>query len=469
VKPKILICSDSPALDTGFGRVAREIGTGLVMSGEFNVASLGWFHHFASDNDRLVPFRIFPTDLYNSGPGGADAYGQYTYPRVVESFRPDLVIFIGDEWMIRHAVRSPRRHKLIAYVPIDSAPILHAWADTFRMVDQVVAYGSFGEQSIRRLDPTLNVTKIPHGVHTDTFQPLLVDDKFFCKRELGLDTNAFVVGCVARNNSRKNLPRLIKAFRQFVNPGSSCQDCGEVSFRGGERCNNCGSTSLVHTEGKSDAQLYLHTVMNEPSIGHNLHQLINRFGLEQQTRWPKDLAVARGVSDVALNRAYNAMDVFSLPTGGEGWGLPILEAMSAGLPVLVTNYSGHVEFVAGAGELLNVSEFDTDPSTHGERAIVDIKDYVMKLDRFYYPAEKFIKRWGAYLREGGVDVDTVAALPAGVDLRRQMGERARVRAEQFQWSPIIGRWTSLIFKVLDRNPLDLIASSAPSPLSLEIL
>jgi glycosyltransferase involved in cell wall biosynthesis len=41
-----------------------------------------------------------------------------------------------------------------------------------------------------------------------------------------------------------------------------------------------------------------------------------------------------------IKELYLSSDVFVLPTRGEGWGLPIAEAMGLGLPVIVTNYSG---------------------------------------------------------------------------------------------------------------------------------
>eukprot|EP00727_Mastigamoeba_balamuthi_P006126 m51a1_g2132 hypothetical protein (716) ;mRNA; f:1706380-1709021 len=41
---------------------------------------------------------------------------------------------------------------------------------------------------------------------------------------------------------------------------------------------------------------------------------------------------------------YAAADAFVLPTHGEGWGLPIIEAMSMELPVIATNWSGTTEF-----------------------------------------------------------------------------------------------------------------------------
>jgi glycosyltransferase involved in cell wall biosynthesis len=39
-------------------------------------------------------------------------------------------------------------------------------------------------------------------------------------------------------------------------------------------------------------------------------------------------------------------DAFVLPTRGEGWGLPIAEAMAMQLPVIVTNHSGPAAFTS---------------------------------------------------------------------------------------------------------------------------
>ena len=55
----------------------------------------------------------------------------------------------------------------------------------------------------------------------------------------------------------------------------------------------------------------------------------------------------RGMRDL-----YRSADVFVLPTLGEGWGLPIHEAMAMGLPVVVTNHSGPAALVGDAGILL---------------------------------------------------------------------------------------------------------------------
>ena len=56
------------------------------------------------------------------------------------------------------------------------------------------------------------------------------------------------------------------------------------------------------------------------------------------------------IQEGALSRAemrdlYASSDVMVLPTRGEGWGLPIVEAMAMELPVIVTNFSGPTEYL----------------------------------------------------------------------------------------------------------------------------
>jgi len=57
-----------------------------------------------------------------------------------------------------------------------------------------------------------------------------------------------------------------------------------------------------------------------------------------------------------MPRLYKAADAFVLPSRGEGWGLPMMEAMAMGLPTIATNYSGMLEFMTPATSyLLSIS------------------------------------------------------------------------------------------------------------------
>jgi glycosyltransferase involved in cell wall biosynthesis len=42
---------------------------------------------------------------------------------------------------------------------------------------------------------------------------------------------------------------------------------------------------------------------------------------------------------------YRSADCFVLPTRGEGWGMPALEAMASGLPVISTGWGAQSEFL----------------------------------------------------------------------------------------------------------------------------
>jgi glycosyltransferase involved in cell wall biosynthesis len=56
-----------------------------------------------------------------------------------------------------------------------------------------------------------------------------------------------------------------------------------------------------------------------------------------------------------MGSLYRSADCFVLPTRGEGWGMPVLEAMACGLPTIATDWSGPADFLhEGVGYPLQV-------------------------------------------------------------------------------------------------------------------
>ena len=53
----------------------------------------------------------------------------------------------------------------------------------------------------------------------------------------------------------------------------------------------------------------------------------------------------RDVPEFEMPRLYKACDCFVLPSRGEGFGLPYVEASLCGLPIIATNHSGHTMFL----------------------------------------------------------------------------------------------------------------------------
>ena len=64
-----------------------------------------------------------------------------------------------------------------------------------------------------------------------------------------------------------------------------------------------------------------------------------------------------------VSSLFAAADAFVLPTRGEGWGLPILQAMATGLPTIATAWSGQMDFMSANNSYLlkaGLEEIPTD-------------------------------------------------------------------------------------------------------------
>jgi glycosyltransferase involved in cell wall biosynthesis len=68
--------------------------------------------------------------------------------------------------------------------------------------------------------------------------------------------------------------------------------------------------------------------------------------------------VRPGLSDAGMASLYNRADAFVYPTKAEGFGLPTIEAMACGLPVITTNYSAQATFLQHVPGLFREVEFD---------------------------------------------------------------------------------------------------------------
>jgi glycosyltransferase-like protein len=68
----------------------------------------------------------------------------------------------------------------------------------------------------------------------------------------------------------------------------------------------------------------------------------------------RDIALLGTVADAELPSWYAAADVFAFPSTKEGWGLAVLEAMSAGLPVVASDLPVFREYLAPGRDALLV-------------------------------------------------------------------------------------------------------------------
>ena len=157
---------------------------------------------------------------------------------------------------------------------------------------------------------------IGNGVAPRCFRPATAERRLTARSHFGLDPEAVVIGVVARLVAEKGYLELFDAF------GAIAAEQPHLQLL------ICGSRLASDHAGSIDAQL---------------NALIDRF--------PEQVVHAGHVDRVDL--AYDAMDLFCLPSWREGMPRTIIEAMMSGVPVVATDIRGSREEVeAGVTGLL---------------------------------------------------------------------------------------------------------------------
>ncbi|MDD5367630.1 MAG: glycosyltransferase family 1 protein [Anaerolineaceae bacterium] len=183
---------------------------------------------------------------------------------------------------------------------------------TLTHASAVITISEFSKKEILYKFPFLQdriyVTYLSPG---SIFSPISdsVLDKSICIRH-GIDTD-FILA-VGNLQPRKNLLRLIKAF------------------------------SIIKTTFPS---VRLVIVGKAQWHASEIYTLVSKLGLKNEVIFPGY------VSDEDLVVLYNAAQVFVYPSIYEGFGLPVLEAMACGTPVVTSNSSSLPE-VAGTAALM---------------------------------------------------------------------------------------------------------------------
>ncbi|WVZ64147.1 hypothetical protein U9M48_013711 [Paspalum notatum var. saurae] len=105
---------------------------------------------------------------------------------------------------------------------------------------------------------------------------------------------------------------------------------------------------LQEFSGADDVVLYLliNAFHSDTNFSGKISRFVEESGIEEAAEgWAEIRVIDEHVPQSALPSLYKAADAFVLPTRGEGWGRPVVEAMAMELPVIVTNWSGPTEYL----------------------------------------------------------------------------------------------------------------------------
>lgn len=257
-------------------------------------------------------------------PSARDSAGNDIIVSNHEYFEADLTFVLADIFGLTKSARSLSQINIATWTPVDTYPLSEGDVTVLRESRALpVAMSRFGEKVL--LDEGLEPLYIPHGVDMKTFCPGDQQPYRDTVPEIGPDT--FVIGLCAMNRDplRKGIPEQMAAFAEF------------------------------HRR-HPDSYLAMHTTkINSPGL--NLPGLTARLGIAGAVGYPDNYSYDLGlITREQLASWYQGLDILSLCSYGEGFGLPLIEAQACGIPVVTTDGSAMSE-LCGGGWLVEGSPF----------------------------------------------------------------------------------------------------------------
>lgn len=314
---KVLVVAPHPNTEFGFARISRPIIDILIDDHGYTKEDL-----IICDTSKL---RGLPAD-YRGVPvismiGSGNGSIFQTLPGVVTDFCPKLVICFGDIWdhFFIYDLKKSLGFEIVYYANVESehiptklltevGPLI--FKEAYEKVDHLVAYSNFGA---RELEKVIN-KKVPFIYHfVDTSKFFKMEN--FDKRQIfkNIPEDSFIVTTVAVNGFRKSLDMICASFANMI-----------------ER---------LSAEDRAKTFLYLHTNMTG-TVGWDLQELTDMYGISSRVLLNNGIAkYGAFVSDDEMNRIYNASDVFINLSRGEGFGLGLIEACSAGCRIAFLDYA----------------------------------------------------------------------------------------------------------------------------------
>jgi glycosyltransferase involved in cell wall biosynthesis len=207
---------------------------------------------------------------------------------------------------------------------IEGTKISDYWVRRSNLVDEIWVPATFLVDVFTKSGvPPSKIKVIPLGIDTNYWNPNLYTK--LSLDELEERPDDFIFLSVFKLEDRKGWDILFKSYL--------------TSF------SNTDKVTLV-------IQTYMYLVKgdrrNVTLIWKTFNDFIDKdaeLGKMDKSKFPRIIVYSDQLKYEDMPRIYKNANAFILPTRGEGWGLPLMEAMSMELPVISTNWSGPVDFM----------------------------------------------------------------------------------------------------------------------------
>ena len=268
----------------GFGHEARSLISALNRDDlQLKVISLGY-----NEEDLLTPQELAPLQALEHVP-----------------------VDVSQALVIQHIPFDFYRNEIhgrinIARTMFETTGIPDRWVQPLNQLDEVWVPGSFNIDTFSACGvPRHKLRSVPGGVDSGIFHPSAPPLDLGPKKGFTFLSN-FVF------TDRKGWDLLLTAYFTEFKP-------------------------------EEDVSLLIKTYGDEASIRERIRRFIQQhFSLQ---RLPRHSVIVGRLHSSLLPGLYTACDAFVLPSRGEAWGLPLIEAMACGLPTIGTRWSGNLEYM----------------------------------------------------------------------------------------------------------------------------
>jgi len=282
----------------------EEVGGGKVIIINKKLSRLNSFKNYFFN-----PYRIPKGyDVYHITNEWLGIYARYNRPSIV-TFHDIFLQGPGSEY----ARMLPSAPKLLSK-RLEWSKIYHRFGDrskkASKYAEKIICVSEFTKKNIVNiLNVRADKAEVACGLTSDLYRPR---NKQEARKKLGLPLKEKIVLSVGGEETPvKNIPNAIRAYNIVQ-----------------RKLNN---VLLVHVGSLSKETLFL---IEKLQIKDKLVQMRNLF--------EEDLALV-----------YNASDVLCFPALYAGFGMPVVEALASGCPVVASNYASLPEVVGDAGCLVD--------------------------------------------------------------------------------------------------------------------
>ena len=364
---KIMWLSDSPMTCTGYATISTNI---LNYLSEHGHDCFFQAHNYVGqtippglkfEDGRELKFNVMGT--------GKTPYSQDLLVPRIRELKPNIFGVLLDSFMLYPWILNLdfAPAKSIIYYPSDGGGGLPQGCEhIIKKFNVAVAMSKFAQKQV--LDTYgIKTEYIPHAIDEKNYFPLTKTQREELKTKWRLQ-DKFVIGSVFRNQGRKMADRMIKAFAIFA-------------------------------KTHPDAILFMHCDPQDAAAVFNIKLLIERHKIQNRCVFT-GMQFFKGFDYKKMNEIYNVMDVFMLSTSGEGFGVPIIEAMACEVPCVVTDYTTTHELLMEDGQCGIPVPIYTEitGSWTVERGLMDIPKGAEALETLYNNKE-LRERYGKVGRE----------------------------------------------------------------------